>query len=171
MQQKKAQGWSLDFIAGLLFFLFAIVLSVKLITNALEPNTFEEVYSDAQVLSDSFMGEGFPPDWDASDVVTIGLTTESRLNATKIARLYTIPYADTKALLNSPYEYYLYFSNDTANLELEGQCGYGMPGSVVWSAGCTSPQMTLNATNLVSIQRLTVYNNSLVAVTFWMWER
>lgn len=170
-RHKKGQGWSLDFVAGLLIFLLAVVLSVKLISNAFTDDNFNDVYDDARILSEAFRGEGFPENWDASNVVTIGLTTDGRLNESKIAELYTIPYKETKRLINTPYDYYLYYGNATENLEIQGACGYGMPGAMSWGAGCTNPQLTMNATNLVTIQRLTVHDNNLATITFLVWQR
>ncbi|MEM4260439.1 MAG: hypothetical protein QXG00_04340 [Candidatus Woesearchaeota archaeon] len=124
--KTKAQTWTTDFIIGLLLFSFALVFSFKFVSNNLVSSDFDEIYQDGKFISDNLMSEGVPNNWSNDKVFRIGLLSNNKLNTTKVLNMTKLDYGNVKTLLNTRYDFYIYFADKYNNvLNISGFCGFG----------------------------------------------
>ena len=158
--KKTAQAWGFDlmvamtiFLAGILiFFLYTINL-----TNQTE-EILDTLLYDGNAIVNSLLSEGFPINWDTSNVQKIGLLSNKKINVTKLENFNTLAETDylrTKAIFNTRFNYYMEFQeNITLSLgEIEG---IGLK--------------PLNETNVVQIKRVTIYKDKPATLSLQVWE-
>ena len=165
--KKRAQIWGVDLTAGMALFIVGVVVFFMYSLN--QPNeaqdNFELLFYEGKIIADSFMSSGYPLDWNSGNVVALGISTNDKINETKLERLYEIIYIDnnysvTKNLLNTPYDYYFFMDqNMTINsTEVEG---IGKPGVT---------KDNIDAKNLIKITRFTIYKNKTTPFYIYIWE-
>ncbi|MEA3248200.1 MAG: hypothetical protein U9Q73_00680, partial [Nanoarchaeota archaeon] len=150
--KKRAQIWGFDILTGLVLFLVGIIVFFLYSLN--QPGeaqeNFEFLFYDGKIIADNLMSSGHPFDWNSTNVITLGISDENKINETKLERLYEIIYTEnnytlTKSLFNTQYDYYFFLDqNMTINsLEVEG---IGKPGA---------NRNNIDARNLIKITRFT----------------
>ncbi|MCK5342395.1 MAG: hypothetical protein KAR20_03275 [Candidatus Heimdallarchaeota archaeon] len=165
--EKKAQIWGLDILAGMMLFLIGIIVFFVYSLN--QPgeaqDNFELLLYDGKIIADNLMSPGYPLDWNSSNVITLGISDDNKINETKLERLYEMIYTEnnytrTKNILNTQYEYYFFLEqNMTINsMEVEG---IGKPGAT---------RNNIDARNLIKITRFTVYQNKTIPLYIYLWE-
>lgn len=165
--EKKAQIWGLDILVGMALFLIGIMVFFVYSLN--QPSeaqgNFEFLFYDGKIIAENLMSQGYPLDWNSSNVVTIGITSEYKINETKLEQLYEMVYNEnnynlTKNIFNTQYEYYFFLEeNMTINsIDVEG---IGKPGTT---------KGNVNAKNLIKITRFTVYQNKTTPIYIYLWE-
>ena len=111
--RSRAQIWSLDIMAGLALFLIGIMIffiySLNQPTQAKE--NFELLSYDSEIITSNLLSEGYPKDWNSTNVITLGITTNNKINQTKLENLYQIIYVEgnytkTRNIFNTQYDYY-----------------------------------------------------------------
>lgn len=127
---KKAQVWSLDFVASLVIF-FMVFISVFFIwsyTNIqnMEQRTFDDMQVLALTISDSLVRtKGVPENWNSSNVNVIGLAEgENVLDPVKVSEFLSMgnnEYNLTKNILTGKYDFF--FSITDLNGTLYGKIG------------------------------------------------
>lgn len=167
IKTKKAQVSTIDFILGLGIMIFAFILAINLLVNIRSSSDFDLVKEEALQLSDKIFSEGIPSNWNTTSVISLGILSENQLNISKLSLIQTIPYNQTKRIMGLSYDYYFYFANESSILALNGVCGQGQ-GGVLTDINCTP---TYPATdNLIEIERLIVYNQTLLRSTLVVWD-
>lgn len=165
--KKRAQIWGFDILTGLVLFLVGIIVfflySLNQPSEAQE--NFEFLFYDGKIIADNLMSSGHPFDWNSTNVITLGISDENKINETKLERLYEIIYTEnnytlTKSLFNTQYDYYFFLDqNMTINsLEVEG---IGKPGA---------NRNNIDARNLIKITRFTIYKNKTTPLYIYIWE-
>ena len=108
------------------------------------------------------LSEGFPSDWNANNVVRIGILDEEKVNETKLDRFYSLSISDyprTKNLFNTKYEYYFNFSEIMTIPSINDDVqGIGLE------------PVSTNVINLVKITRVRIYKNKPVSVNLYIWQ-
>lgn len=163
---KKAQAWGTDLGVGLTIFLIAIIVfsvySLNLSSENSE-NTLQQLNYESEYISDIILSPGSPQNWNEDNVLAIGITSENKINQTKLNQFYTLAknnYQKTKAIFNTNYDYYFFL--DTEINTPEGlKDGIGKPGI---------NRNNINASNLVKITRLTVYKNQPITAYLYIFE-
>lgn len=152
-------GFALFLIAMLIFFVYALNNSEE------SEETFELLTYDGELISNSLLSVGYPENWQTSNVQTIGITTNGKVNQTKLEELYKMIYTNgnytlTKRKFNTIYDYYFFFEeNITINsVEVEG---IGKPGI---------SKDNISANNLVKTTRLTIYKNKTMPLYVYTWN-
>ena len=164
---KKAQVWTIDFIAGLLLFLLVLFVGIKLIMS-IEPKTdFSELYDDTTHFSDSLLTRGNPVDWNSTNVIIPGIAEYNKINFTKLEEFKKINYDKTKTLFHLSNEYMFFFSNATAIINISS-CIYGY--SIETEEDCSFDINSITYNNLAKIDRIVVINSSLVKMTVYAWN-
>ena len=129
MKITKAQIWFTDFVIGILIFLFVLISYYTYTTNILKQDTsaMDQLVTDIQTVSTSLTTEGFPSNWNANTVTRIGFTDNSnRIDNTKFGEFNEINYNKSKKLLGTIYDYFLFFVNESGDVQnIEGYCGTG----------------------------------------------
>ena len=73
----------------------------------------ENVEFDGQFLMNNLFSSGYPTYWNESNVVTIGIMDDGKINETKLAMFYDLAasnYTLTKTLFRTDEDYYFFFS-------------------------------------------------------------
>jgi len=165
--KKRAQIWDLDILTGIVLFLVGIIVFFVYSLNqpSEAQDNFEFLFYDGKIIANSLMSSGYPIDWNSGNVITLGISSEKKINETKLERLYEIIYTEdnytlTKNLFNTQYDYYFFLDqNMTINsIEVEG---IGKPGVT---------KDYIDARNLIKITRFTIYQNKTVPLYIYIWE-
>jgi len=159
-KRKRAQAWGIDLAVALIIFTVGILIFFFYTVNrpAEARENLDYMFYDGNLIADSLMSEGSPLDWDSSNVVTVGILSENKINETKLEQFYNLSiqdYSRTKQLFNTRFDYYFFLSGNMSLYvgEVEG-IGY-------------SP---LNENNLVKITRFTIYKDKPTTAYFYIWE-
>jgi hypothetical protein len=126
----RAQTWSIDYMAAMLIFIVAMVLSIKLLTNLNENAGFDDTKREAQRLSEIFNSEGVPAQWTNETVIRPGLIDDDLLSASQVGALMNMSYNHTRRILNIKGDFYIEFINTTDQktpVFINASCGYGSP--------------------------------------------
>ena len=160
----KAQAWGFDLMIATALFLGGIIMFYIYSINypAEGKKSFEDLYYEGSVILDSLLSEGFPSDWNANNVVRIGILDEEKVNETKLDRFYSLSISDyprTKNLFNTKYEYYFNFSEIMTIPSINDDVqGIGLE------------PVSTNVINLVKITRVRIYKNKPVSVNLYIWQ-
>ncbi len=166
-KNRKAQVWSLDLMAGLTLFLVGIV--VFSIYSANQPAQSREALgllsNDGNIIANNLLSQGYPKNWNISDVVTPGLLSNNSLNQTKLQNLYQIDltqngYAKTKNLFDTGYDYY-FFLDKNMTIDSISVEGIGKPNAT---------KNNINAKNLIKITRFVIYQNKTTPFYLYVWN-
>ncbi len=157
---KRGQAWGFDLLVASIIFIGGIFVFYIYSLNF--PNETEDIINrltnEGNIVANALLSEGFPSNWNAGNVVTPGITSNNKINQTKLERFYdfsTGDYEKTKSLFNTPYEYYITFSENVT-----------ISGNEISSMG-KSP---LNQRNLIKISRITIYKDKLITINVQIWE-
>ena len=159
MGLKKGQAWGFDLILASMIFIFAILGFYMFVFNYSVDGeeTFNNLIYEGQLVADSLLGEGHPIDWNETNVVTIGIMSENKINETKLNRFYNLTindYDKTKRLFNVKYDYYINFSKPVY-----------IGGSYQYIMG----QQNSNPKNLIRISRFSIYDNTPITMNINIW--
>ena len=155
LMDKKAQAWGFDvmiasiiFVAGITTFYFYAINQPGEAKGILEELSYE-----GSIIAENLLSEGFPENWNSDNVIKIGITTDNRINETKLGRFINLTnssYDKTKSLFNIKFDYYVTISGS-------GLGEIGLPNS-------TDPD------SLIKIDRLTIYQEKPVTLTVNIWD-
>ena len=116
--KKGAQAWGLDLMVAITIFLAGIILFFFYALNfsSERVEVFDALSYEGKIIGDSLFSEGFPNDWNETNVVSIGILSNGQVNNTKLKRFYdlantSVGYAKTKNLFNVLDNYYVYFED------------------------------------------------------------
>ena len=111
----KGQIFSFDFlIACSIFILILAVLIGHIGYNTIQLNELKEKHELTRTgykLSEIFFMEGYPKDWNSSNVKIIGLQTNNRIDWNKLKELENFGYQKSLILLGLNYDYNLTIGN------------------------------------------------------------
>lgn len=162
---KKAQVWIGDFVIGFLIFTIGLILASRFMFYSMHDNDFDRVKAEAGTLTNYFLSEGVPSDWNNDTIVRLGLTTDHQLNKTKLSYLFNMSYEKSKEYLVTNYDYLFFFQKNGTPINIT-KCGYGK----IMPVDCVVDISGLEKDNLVKISRYTIYNNSIIEVVFYVWD-
>ena len=103
-KSKRSQAWGMDLVIALAIFSVGLVAFYIYSLNA--PSEAKEVidslFYDGKIIANSILSEGYPINWNLSNVVTLGILSENKINETKLRRFYNLTqtnYPKTKIFL------------------------------------------------------------------------
>lgn len=163
-RNKKAQAWGIDLIVGVIIFSIGVLIffiySINHSGEAKE--SLEGLSYEGNTLFSNILSEGYPKDWNESNVIEIGILDNNKINETKLERFYYLSkdnYKETKSIFNTRYDYYFSFENMTIN------------SSVIQGIGNAEINLSsINATNLLKITRFSIYEEKPTTVYLYIWE-
>lgn len=166
--RKKAQAWSIDLIAGITIFLIAITSYFIFVNNLPKENNLSNIYDEAVIVSDKLLSIGSPENWTYQNIEQPGITDgEYRLNSSKLKNLSAIEYSRLKLLLNTKYDFLIYFQDKDKNtLNISGIKYI----SKTHSLNKTNIEEIEDTKNMISIRRFLVYNKSIVQMVLYSWD-
>ncbi len=158
--EKRAQAWGMDLMVAFVIFTIGIVIFYFYAIN--QPGEAEEKIDslsyEGKIIGDSIFSDGYPENWDSSNVVTLGILSNNKINETKLDRFYnlaSVDYSRTKNLFNTRFDYYFFLSENMTLTSGEVE-GIGLPPS--------------NPENLIRITRFTIYKDKPVTAHIYIWE-
>lgn len=180
--------WYADFAISLLIFIATLTIyySYSANTQNSEESSMQSIVSDAKAVSAYLAGSGYPRNWNSSNVAILGLTDGSgRIAASKLEGLDVIPYATARSLLNTKYDFFVYFTDKSKcaiRIKSSGEnYGYGHPDADFAEAGGSdscpsdSKKRALNLSGIspkkvVRIDRYVILNSSIANMVIHEWE-
>ena len=167
IKQKKSQAWGIDLmIAAFIFSIGIITFYIYTLNNYGTGGEAENLEYEGNFITDILMSEGYPENWTADNVLSIGILTEGKINQSKLENFYALASADyskTKRLFNTKYDYYFFLEGniDLLTSGADEIRGIGKPG--------INPE-DINSENLVKITRFTIYEEKPVTAYLYVWE-
>lgn len=161
--KKKAQVWTLDFIAGLLIFIVIIFIVIATLRNYVNnDDDYADIVRESDHISSMLVGDGFPSDWNSTNVLIPGIADNNRINSSKLDSFDELTYSRQKTLLQNTGEFVFYFYNGA--IINESQCfrGYALPG-------CTLA-IPDSAENVAKTERVVILNSSIVKLVVITWN-
>lgn len=156
---KKAQAWGFDLVIAIIIFLAGMTIFYFYSINFTSNNEdFQSLSFQGKLVGNNLLSEGVPIDWDESNVLSIGVLTEDKINQTKLERFYSMAnsnYLKTKGLFNIRNEYYVFFEENITVGELEVE-GIG--------------RKPVNEENLVRMTRAVIYNEKIKNLNIYVWN-
>ena len=172
---KKAQTWYMDFIFGIFIFTICLILYFKFVPNldSQELENLYDVYYDAKTISDSLMSEGYPADWNKSQVQRIGiLSSGNKVNRTKLINLKNMTdnnYNNTRRKFNIMSDFVLFFKDTNDNpINISDIYHIGHP-DVTLQVSKEIDFSGISNDNLVSISRIVRNNQTLIKMVVYTW--
>jgi len=153
----KAQSLSFDFLIACTIFLLIILILFTLsrysITQIGETEKINQIIRTSDQLSEIWMREGTPENWNTSDAIDLGLVSDSRLNQTKLGYLEDFGYREVKRRLGvGIYDFYLGV--------------YDLNNNTMFSFG----QYPSNSEFISKNRRIGILNSAIVFIDTLVWE-
>lgn len=175
----KGQVWFSDFTLGVLIFGFALAFYF-VYSNDLSQDSvfqFENLISDMEHISTSLVSEGYPLSWTNNTVERIGITdNDQRINVNKLHNFSKIPYNESKKILGTIYEYFVFFKNMSGGVvNMGGLCGVGSPyvNTSIKDNQCSINISRVEADHMTKIERYLLFphNNKseIVSMGVYLW--
>ena len=127
---KKAQAWGFDLMIATIIFTAAI-LTFYLYTLNIPTETQEIIDSlalDSNIITSIVLSDGFPSDWNSTNVIAPGILTNNQINQTKLEKFHTLTLTDyqkTKSMFNTKYDYLFTFEDTNGIVNYLAGCGAG----------------------------------------------
>ena len=148
------------FIGALIFF---YKFSIDLTSSG--QSAAADLITNGKDVSNLLMKSGYPPNWNLSSVILFGLTDDEHLNVTKVYFFSQQEYNASKGLLSTQYNYYIFFEYANGTQAMVGNVsGIGKPG-----VNSSNILQVENPKNIIKIDRLVIYNVSIVKMKVYIW--
>jgi hypothetical protein len=178
---KKSQVWTIEYILSFIVFIAIILLSVKMIFGVYANDALQNLQKESEFVSQYMLSEGYPDNWDNDTLIRVGLTTNDRLNDTKLLSFYSLNYSRTKDLMGIKSNYFAYFSNSSGIISIfhilnssiseSDGCGYGYYAVVKqYASQCEIDISSLKYDDMVKISRITAFNGSIIQLNIILWK-
>jgi len=160
---------------GLFVFVACMILFYKFAPNIEKQDfaTLEDVYLDAQTLSDALTTTGYPENWTEDSVERIGLVSRGNIiNETKLLSFQNLTlddYENVKTTFNIRAEFVVFFTDkegSCVNLSNVHHVGH----SAIVSDGKRLNMSGIEHSNLAALTRIAVFNGSIVKVVVYTWS-
>ncbi len=165
--RRTGQVWTMDFILGLIMFIFLALVAVRLLTTTYDSGDYGRLYREAVYFSDNIVSSGYPGNWTTGLVMLPGVVDDSRLNVSKLQQFSQMDYYATKSLFHITSDYIFFIQNATSTMNMS-RCVYGY--NILVSSNCSFDINTVSHKNLVRIDRIVAYNSTLVRMVIYAWN-
>ncbi|MBU2561150.1 MAG: hypothetical protein KKD17_02550 [Nanoarchaeota archaeon] len=160
---RKAQVWYTDFMVGVLIFSVVVITYFYYVehTSYSDETLMSSLISEAKAVSNSFVTRGYPVDWTAANVTTVGLTDgDYRIDSSKLSDFNSWGYEERRGYLHTTKDYYFYleYLNGTRFNEL---CEDPLAGCVAWNSSY----------NLAQNTRLLIYDSKVVRAVLYVYQQ
>ena len=163
MSSRKAQVWYTDFIIGVLIFSIVVISYFYYVehTEYSDDNLMVSLIAEAKTVSNSLATRGYPPDWTAANVTTVGITDGSpRIDLAKLSAFNSWNYEERRGYMHTTKDYYFYieYINGTRFNEL---CADPGAGCIEWNESYHLAQNT----------RLLIYDSDIVKAVMDIYQK
>jgi hypothetical protein len=162
MMSRKSQVWYTDFMVGVLIFSIVVITYFYYVehTEYSDDTLISSLVAEAKAITNSLVTQGYPPDWSAANVSTVGLTDGNyRIDQTKLNSFNSWGYEERRGYLHTTKDYYFYLNylNGTRFNEL---CKDQFAGCVEWNSSYYLVQST----------RLLIYESKVVRLVMEVYQ-
>ncbi len=134
--RKKAQTFTQDLVVAIIIMSMVLIVFFEFYTNQdFNGDSAEKtLLSETKTITDYLVSPGYPSDWNATDVVNIGIVDENNvIDKTKLeifSNMTRDDYDRTRSLLKTKYDYIIFFKDYDGNvINVSGSGSYfGKPG-------------------------------------------
>jgi len=156
---RRGQAWYVDFMIGLIIFMSVLVSYYAFQESFIDPNGFtNDMISDAKQIASSLISEGYPSDWNSTNVERIGITDGStRIDPDKLLAFSQLDYNTSRGIFRTSYEYQVVLK--------EGGAFITMPNNRTYIGSNST-----NASALFKVIRMPLYNNVLTQLEVYVWK-
>lgn len=171
---RKAQIWYFDLTIALGIFLVVFVFAINFINSSYfnDAQISNKVIDEAKRVSNNLLHTGIPEDWTSEGVISIGLTSNDRIDLTKLSEFKNLTeedYAFAQTLFGISSDFLIFFEdNDGVLLNLSGDTYFGKQGY--------TPQLALDELpeEFVQISRYVAYEEGsmvkIVSLNVVCWD-
>jgi len=169
IKSKKSQAWSIDLIVAITIFISGIIIFYIYILNFSNEGeeAINDLFYDGNIITSILLSEGSPSDWNQLNVLSPGLTSNDKINETKLEKLYNFANSDYKKLksaLNTKFDFYIYF---TEKISINGTLVDGIGKTGVDRENIIQVEAPRN---IVKITRITAYKNKPTEMNLYIWD-
>jgi len=159
--KKRGQVWGIDLIVGATiimagifsFYLYYYNLSSK------QETKLNDLSQAGDQIAEALLSSGNPQNWDANNVIRIGLADNGKINSTKLDMWYELSESD--------YQYTLQLFKVTSNYFVNFTEPFIYKGNLIIGIG---KMPTAEASDVAKTSRFTVYNNKPTTMRILTWE-
>ena len=168
---KKAQGWGMDLVIAFIIFSIGIIVFYFYSINGVDESKelIEKLFYDGKIIAGTIISEGYPADWNSTNVVKIGIISNNKINDTKIELFYNMTwittdgYNQTKRLFNTAYDYYFFLDK---NITLSN----GSQVDGIGAHGFNRKTISGNVTDMIKVSRFTIYKDNPITAYVYIWK-
>ncbi len=127
---KKAQAWGFDLMIATIIFTAAILIFYLYTLNI--PTETQEIIDsltlDGNIITSIVLSDGFPSNWNSTNVLAPGILTNNQINQTKLEKFHALTLTDyqkTKSIFNTKYDYLLTLEDNNGIVNYLVGCGAG----------------------------------------------
>lgn len=160
----KGQFFSIDLFIALSIFLLVIIIIMDVWGNVRERRSSFEQIASMQMLTHDIAdnlirSEGDPPNWTSQNVKSVGLAKEDHvLSESKLKNFTEMDYNDLRQIFGINCEFYFKITGlDNVIISINDN-------------EVTQGREPANATDLISVKRLALLNQTPVKVYFMLWR-
>jgi len=168
MKHKKGQFNFLDFMMGVVIFAILMTIFFKYSSNITKKQEgITGLAVEGKTISNDLLSQGFPSNWNSSNVVIIGITDDNnQINETKLNNLINVSYEQTRTLFRTRYHYYFLFLNQNNSIIkiTPTQEGIGYPGVNSSNIG------NINTKRLIKLERIVFFRNQMAKLVLYLWQ-
>ena len=171
--KKQGQIFIQDTLVAIGIMVVVLFVFMNYLTKAnnLEDAEFNRIMFESKTISDYLVGQGYPFDWNESNVIKLGLTNgknvimNNKIQSFKSLTESSSGYENSKVYLKTKYDYIIFFKDTGGNIvNLTNSTFMGMSG--VNSSNIES----INPVHLTTISRFLVEKKGIVNVTSNIYE-
>jgi hypothetical protein len=159
----KAQAWYVDYMVAMVIFSLAILIYFEYGANSSE-NSLSYLETDSKYISSSLVSEGIPNNW-TSNPLKIGVADDYKLNETKWQAFHNLGYNTSKNIFATRFDFYVMVKDAGNVIRIDDLDGIGNPNYN------SSTIKNIDAKNLIRTERFIVYQNRIMSLVVYLWEK
>lgn len=152
---NRGQAWSFDLMIGVTIFVAALSLLFFYSINykAETEDILNAMQYDGNAAADILLSEGYPQNWNQTNVIVPGILSNNRINENKLRNFSKIIYEKQRSLMHTSYNFCFNFSDSLPT---------DMPSCI--------GQYNNNPNNLFLISRIVIYQNKSSMLNLYIWK-
>jgi hypothetical protein len=170
MKKRRGQMFIVEFGLAVLIFAAAMGLYYRYVSDSgqVDSDRIAELMKNAKDISETLLSSGYPDSWNSSNVQRIGITqNDNRINSTKLLSFKDVDYEESRLLLATPYQYYVFFKDRNGNIVKVNSSleGIGFEG-----INSTNIKEVKDIKSLAIVERIVILNSDLGKMVLYVWR-
>jgi hypothetical protein len=169
-KNRTAQMFFIEMALAILLFSVSVGLYFRYVSTTHDDSevNVETLMKTAKDISSSLVSQGYPEDWSTGNVQRIGLTNDdNRINETKLGNFRNLDYDETKSLLATQFDYYVFFRYRNGSSMIINGSAEGIGKQDVISTNVTTLQ---SMRSMVKVERILIFRSDIVRMIVYAWS-